>query len=104
MMINIVVPLLLTIVIELLCLIIMKANKKVLLWSIIINIITNLTLNLIIYFSNFSTTIYIIYVIVSEITIVVLEMLAYYLIIKDLKKAFIYSLICNSSSFLKLQL
>ena len=44
---NLLVPLILTIAIEIICLLLLQKNDKIILTSVILNIVTNLTLNFI---------------------------------------------------------
>ncbi len=97
---EIVFSLLLTIAFEGLVLILLQAQKKVILLSIIINTITNIPLNL--FITNYlfdSLASYVITIIFLEIVITLFEAILYLLITKDLKKAFKYSFYCNSVSY-----
>lgn len=96
------IPLLLTIVIEDLILFILKEKrKKVYLASILINIITNLSLNLFISNIIFSSiNHYFLIIIPLELFIWILEGISYFLLIKDIKKSISYTLFCNSASFI----
>ena len=86
-------PLVATIIIEFIVLRLLKENnKKVLLSSVIINTLTNLPLNLLVPKDMVSIGI-------AEVTIVVIEAIWYYLFVKDIKKGFIYSALCNAISF-----
>ena len=86
-----------TIVIELGVLLLLKEKrKKVLLSSIVINILTNIPLNLFLRcVSNGWTEI-----IIGELIVLVIETLWYLWFVKNLKHAFIYSFLCNAMSFL----
>lgn len=86
-------PLVATIIIEFIVLRLLKENnKKVLLSSVIINTLTNLPLNLFVPKDMVSIGI-------AEVTIVEIEAIWYYLFVKDIKKSFIYSTLCNTISF-----
>ncbi len=86
-------PLVATIIIEFIVLRLLKENnKKVLLSSVIINILTNLPLNLFVPKDMVSIGI-------AEVTIVVIEAIWYYFFVKDIKKALTYSALCNIISF-----
>lgn len=90
---NYIYPLVATIIIEFIVLRLLKENnKKVLLSSVIINTLTNLPLNLLVPKDMVSIGI-------AEVAIVVIEAIWYYLFIKDIKKSFIYSTLCNTISF-----
>ncbi len=94
--------LILTLLIESLLLIILKfKDSKLYLISIIINSITNLSLNY--YLTNTifnSLLVYSIIVIILEILIVFIEALTYMIYFKEFSKAFKISFILNTSSFL----
>ena len=86
-------PLVATIIIEFIVLRLLKENnKKVLLSSIIINILTNLPLNLFVAKDMFSIGI-------AEVAIIAIEALWYWIFVKDIKKALTYSALCNITSF-----
>ena len=90
-------PLVITIVVELIVLMILFGLRwKVLLASIPINIATNIPLNL--FIQHVDSSIW--SIIVGELIVIVVEALCYYLLLKDLKQAFIVSLLCNLASFL----
>ena len=64
--------------------------------SVVINILTNIPLNLfVIYIDNSIVTI-----ILGELLVIVVEALWYYLFLRILSRAFIYSILCNAISFL----
>ena len=89
--------LLLTIVIELgVLLLLREQRRKVLVASVAMNIVTNVPLNLYAYFMGQSVTM----VVVGETLVVVLEAAGYYLLLRSMKTAAIYSLLCNAISFL----
>ena len=86
-------PLVATIIIEFIVLRLLKENnKKVLLSSVIINILTNLPLNL--FVPNDMVSIGI-----AEVAIIAIEALWYWIFVKNIKKAVIYSALCNAVSF-----
>ncbi|MDE6661152.1 MAG: hypothetical protein K2J93_04975 [Anaeroplasmataceae bacterium] len=95
-------PLVLTLLIETIVLVILKERRiKVYVVSIIMNIITNITLNLIGYHLVIkSIWLYDIIVIVLEALIWFLEGIGYYLVLKNKRKAVFYTLTCNVNSFL----
>ena len=77
-----------TILIELVVLLLLgERNMRILVSSVIINILTNIPLNLfVLYIDNGLTTI-----ILGELLVIVVETLWYYLFIRMLSHAFIYS-------------
>lgn len=86
-----------TILIELLVLLQLgERRKKLLLASIIINILTNVSLNYYLFFVSYTDTT----VIIGEALVVLTEALCYYFFTKNLAQSFIYSLLCNAISFL----
>lgn len=86
-----------TILIELAVLLLLRERRRLVLAScVIINILTNIPLNLYaICIDSGMTTI-----IVGELLVVVVEALWYYLFLRVLSRAFIYSFLCNAISFL----
>ncbi len=91
---------LLTIVLELLVILVFyHKNKFVPLMSIFMNIITNITLNYLLGIISDQIIVYWILLIILEIIIIWIEAQGYYLILKDHKKAFSISIICNIFSF-----
>ena len=92
-----VVPLLLTVVIEGVVLLLLgERDKRVLLASVAINIATNAPLNLIITHVSSSVAT----IIVGETVVVVVEALCYYWLLRSWRQAFAYSILCNAMSFL----
>ena len=89
--------LLITILSEELVLLIMNVkDSRLYLSLLIINIITNLSMNIILQFvSNYYLWLYIL-----EVCVFIIEGLVYYLITKDIKKAIIISLSCNLLSYI----
>lgn len=86
-----------TIFIELLVLLQLgERRKKILLASIGINILTNVSLNYYLFFVSYTDTT----VIIGEFLVVLTEALCYYFFTKNLAQSFIYSLLCNAISFL----
>lgn len=96
------IPLLLTISIESIVLILLREKRmKVLIFSVFLNCITNLSLNLILYFFGTKTIeIYFSRAILLEIVVWTIEGFAYYGLLKDKKTAIKYALLCNMTSFL----
>jgi len=86
-----------TILIELVVLVLLREHRKLVLGSsVVINLFTNIPLNLyVIYIDNCMMTI-----IIGELLVVLVEALWYYLFLRVLSRAFIYSFLCNAVSFL----
>lgn len=71
-----------------------KKNPLFISLFIITNIITNILMNnILLYFSNYTLGL-----IILELAVFIIEGLIYSIILKDIKKAFIISLLCNLSS------
>ena len=89
--------LLITIVTEEICLLLMRERKiKVYLACLIINIVTNTSMNIILqHVNNYYTSL-----IIFEILVFIIEMLIYLLVTKKITKSIIYSLVCNVGSLL----
>ena len=86
-----------TIIIEIAVLLLLgEKRRKVLFASVVINIITNVPLNIIAQYVGLSTT----GIIIGELTVVVVEALWYYLFVKKASQALVYSVLCNAISFL----
>lgn len=86
-----------TILIELSVLVLLREkSKKVLGASVVVNILTNLPLNLYVYFVYDSWLV----IILGEMLVVLVEALWYYLFLHNWSKAFVYSILCNAISFL----
>lgn len=86
-----------TILIELAVLLLLRERRRrVLVASVIINILTNVPLNL--YVNYISSSLLVI--ICGEVIVVLIEALWYYLFIRNLKRSFVYSFLCNAISFL----
>jgi len=97
MLMRLLAPLVATIVIELgvlLCL--GERRRKVLLGSVVINVLTNVPLNLYAIYVDYGPTT----VIVGEMLVMVVEELWYAWLIRDWRQAFLYSLLCNAVSYL----
>ena len=71
-------------------------RKLVLGSSVIINILTNIPLNLFVIYINSS----IMTIVLGELLVIVVEALCYYFFLRALSRAFIYSFLCNAISFL----
>ena len=86
----------LTILIELGVLwLLMERRRKVLALSIVINVLTNVPLNLVVMHVGYSTKA----VLIGELIVLIVEALWYLIFIRDIRKASIYSLLCNAVSF-----
>ena len=86
-----------TILIELAVLLLLREQRKLILGSsVIINILTNIPLNLFVIYINSS----IMTIVLGELLVIVVEALCYYLFLRALSRAFIYSFLCNAISFL----
>lgn len=86
-----------TILIELAVLLLLRERRgRVLVASVIINILTNVPLNLFIEYYPIG----LLSVLLCEILVILVETLWYYLFIRNLKRSFVYSFLCNAISFL----
>lgn len=99
---SIIVSFLLTCIIEFIMLLIMKErSKKILNYSVIVNLITNIPLNLFILNFNFINIVHYFSIVISlEILIIVIEWLLYYLVLKNIKKSLKYAIILNITSYI----
>ncbi len=89
--------LVLTVVVELAVLMLMGERRKQLLWlSVGMNIVTNVSLNLLLIQTGGTLT----SVATGEAAVLVAETLGFRLVLKDWHRAFTYSLLCNATSFL----
>ena len=86
-----------TILIELVVLLLLRERSRLVLCaSVVINIPTNIPLNLfIIYIDSSFMSIF-----MGELLVIVVEALWYYLFLRVMSRAFIYSFLCNAISFL----
>ena len=92
-------PLLATIVIELGVLWFLRERRAKVLWaSVVINVLTNVPLNLIMLHLPHPTPI--IYIVIGELSVVLVETLCYYALLRSWRQAAIYSVLCNAISFL----
>ena len=91
------IALLLTILIELGVLLLMGERQKRILWlSVVVNVLTNVPLNLSLFYLEADDMT----VIVGELVVVIVEALWYYAALRKWKKAMVYSVLCNAISFL----
>lgn len=74
----------------------MERSPKVFVMSVVINAITNVPLNLVVQHVGYSTKV----VIMGELLVFIVEALWYLIFIRDIKKALVYSFLCNAVSFL----
>ena len=87
----------LTILIELGVLwLLMERRRKVLAVSVVINVLTNVPLNLYVMRVGYSTKV----ILIGELLVFIVEALWYLIFIRDIKKAVVYSFLCNAVSFL----
>lgn len=86
-----------TILIELGVLLLLRERRKRVLWSsVVINVFTNVPLNLYVMFVDESF----ITILLAELLIILIEAAWYWLFVRRLSQAFIYSSLCNAISFL----
>jgi hypothetical protein len=86
-----------TIIIEMAVLLFLRERrKKVLLGSIVMNILTNVPLNILVYYVIEDLLV----LLMLEVVVIILEALGYAILIRQWKQAFIYSFLCNAISFL----
>ena len=86
-----------TVLIELGVLLLLREKRKKVLWSsVFINVFTNVPLNLYVTFVDESFTT----ILLAELLIILMEAAWYWLFIRRLSQAFIYSTLCNAISFL----
>ena len=92
-------PLLATIVLELGVLWLLKERRAKVLWaSVIINIFTNVTLNIILFNGPHPTPA--LHILVGELTVIVIETLWYFLFVRNWRQAIAYGVLCNAISYL----
>ena len=86
-----------SILIELGVLLLLREKRKKVLWSsVIIHVFTNVPLNLYVTFVDESFTT----ILLAELLIILVEAAWYWLFVRRLSQAFIYSTLCNAISFL----
>ena len=86
-----------TILIELGVLVLLREKrKKVLGASVVINILTNIPLNLFVLFVYDDAVV----ILIGELLVILVEALWYYLFLRNWSRAFVYSALCNAISFL----
>ena len=90
-------PLIATILIELGVLVFLRERRKKVLWSsVVLNILTNVPLNLYVKDAGFDWTT----VLICEAVVVLLETLWYFFFVRAWRTAFVYGFLCNAISFL----
>jgi hypothetical protein len=95
---EILIPLIATIVIELGVLRFLGEKSRRVLWSsVVVNILTNVPLNVC---AHCLPSIDWVYILIGETVVVVVETLWYYYFVRSLKQSFVYSFLCNAISFL----
>lgn len=98
MLVEILIPLIATILIELGVLRLLGENRRVVLWSsVVVNILTNVPLNV---WAHCLPSIGWGDILMGETIVVVVETLWYCYFVRSLKQAFVYSFLCNAISFL----
>ena len=94
---QLLIALTLTVLIELGVLwLLMERRGKVLALSVVINVLTNVPLNMYVMHVGYSTKA----VLIGELLVFIVEALWYLIFIRDIKKAVVYSFLCNAVSFL----
>ena len=86
-----------TILIEFIVLLLLREKSWLVLGSsVVINILTNIPLNLFVFYVDNRVMI----IALGELLVVVVEAFWYFLFLRNLSRAFIYSSLCNAISFL----
>ena len=86
-----------TILIELVVLLLLGERRGLVLGSsVVINTLTNIPLNLYVIYNDSS----LMTIVLAELLVIVVEALWYYLFLRVLSSAFVYSILCNAISFL----
>ena len=94
---QLLIALILTILIELGVLwLLMERRRNVLVLSVVINVLTNVPINIVVMHLGYSTMT----VLIGELLVFIVEALWYLIFIRDIKKAVVYSFLCNAVSFL----
>lgn len=73
-----------------------EKRKKILLASVVVNCLTNVPLNLFLYYISYGWT----EIAIGEIIVFIVETLWYYMFTKEWKRSAAYSFFCNAISFL----
>ncbi|MCR5819622.1 MAG: hypothetical protein K6F94_01550 [Bacteroidaceae bacterium] len=86
-----------TIIIEYVVLVLLREpDKRVRHSSVLINLITNITLNLCVIHFCYSLR----SIVIGEVSVVTVEAFWYYCFLNNIRRAAAYSLLCNASSFI----
>jgi hypothetical protein len=86
-----------TILIELVVLLLLRERRRrVLASSVVINVLTNVPLNLYVYYVSNSLSV----LLFGEVIVVLVETVWYYVFVRELSRSFTYSILCNAISFL----
>ena len=94
---ELLIPLVATIVIEYGVLRLLGEIRKKVLWSsVIVNILTNVPLNLMVVDYDFDWGV----ILIGEAVVIVVETLWYYFFVKAFRQACVYGVLCNAISFL----
>ena len=90
-------PLVGTIIIELGVLLLLGETRRRVLWSsVVVNVLTNVPLNLFLLYVNDSWTA----LCVGEMLVVVVEAVGYWWFVREMQRALVYSILCNAISML----
>lgn len=73
-----------------------ERRKKILLSSVVINLLTNVPLNIYIDYAGYDWP----QILFGEIVVIIVETLWYWLLTRDLHQSVVYSFLCNAISFL----
>lgn len=71
-------------------------RKKIIIACVIVNIATNIPLNIILPLIGID----VVSVVEGELLVVIIEAFAYYFVVKEIKRSVVYSILCNTASFL----
>lgn len=89
--------LLATILIEVAVLVLLGERRQKVVWaSVAINIITNVPLNIVLQHVEQTA----VAIAIGEAVVVIIELLWYYLFVRNIQQAAVYSVLCNAISFL----
>ena len=73
-----------------------ERRRKVFIGAVVLNILTNIPLNLILIWIGSSVTT----LAIGELLVLLVETIGYYILVRNWKQSIIYSLLCNATSFL----
>ena len=92
-------PLISTILFELLVLWLLRERRSKVLWgSVLMNVLTNVPLNVVVLFGPHPTPV--LHIVLGELAVVAVETVCYFLLLRRWRQALVYSLLTNSVSFL----